>query len=275
MKGAIGMDTAIADSREGTSTTNDEVDALEDGIEALDKKVVEATENRKEENAVYAEMMASDAAELEQMRAHRDIPLTTPEDVQAYSKKTEESNGVIAKMHSRSKDLDEKEAQGGHEEMMKDNGPPCYGPWGGIRPAVEPNVHSANERCLKSVTQDLPTLQAVQDLQESDALPAPLPHRVLQFSTRAGEQRRAGTSVCILTYDQVTGTARQSLPLLLAGPTSPMRSAPQLALVQHALSATQPQLNVASTTNNIRRARRAGWPQRLKPQKQMGRPQRL
>ena len=73
-------------------------------------------------------------------------------------------------------------------------------------PAVEPNG-------LKFTTRDLPTLQAVQDLQESDALPAPLPHRVLQFSTRAGEQRRAGTSVGILTYDQVTGTARQSLPL--------------------------------------------------------------
>jgi hypothetical protein len=58
-------------------------------------------------------------------------------------------------------------------------------------------------------------------------------------------------------------------------PASKGELAPKSAWVWHALSATQPQLNVASTTNNIRRARRAGWPQRLKPQKQMGRPQRL
>ena len=147
-KGVTEMDTAIADSSEGISTTKNEVAALEDGIEALDKEVVEATENRKEENAKYAELMASDAAEFEQMRAHRDTPPPTPEDIQAYGKKTEESNGTIAMMHSRFKNLDEKETQGGYEEMMKNNDPrrPLRrGPWGGVHPAVEQTVEQTVE----------------------------------------------------------------------------------------------------------------------------------
>ena len=137
-KGVTEMDTAIADSSEGISTTKNEVTTLEDGIEALDKQVVEATENHKQENAKFTELMASDAAEFEQMHAHRDTPPTTPEDIQAYSKKTEESNGVVAMMHSRFENLDEKEAQGGYEEMTKNNGPLRHGPWGGIRPVLEP-----------------------------------------------------------------------------------------------------------------------------------------
>ena len=46
-KGVTEMDTAIADSSEGISTTKNEVTTLENGIEALDKQVVEATENHK------------------------------------------------------------------------------------------------------------------------------------------------------------------------------------------------------------------------------------
>merc|ERR1719161_2186737 len=39
--------------------------ALEEGIKALDKSVAEATEQRKEENAEYTELMASDGAAKE------------------------------------------------------------------------------------------------------------------------------------------------------------------------------------------------------------------
>ena len=49
----------------------------------------------------------------------RDIRQTTHEIVKIYSKKTEESNVDIA--------VDEKEAQGGHDEMMR---------WGGTQPSV-------------------------------------------------------------------------------------------------------------------------------------------
>merc|ERR1719326_75494 len=43
----------------------DEIQALEDGIAALDKSVAEATETRKEENAEFTELMANDAAAKE------------------------------------------------------------------------------------------------------------------------------------------------------------------------------------------------------------------
>ena len=97
--------------------------------------------------------------------------------------------------------------------MMKNNGPLRHGPWGGIRPVAEPNANPAVEpNGLKFATRDLPTLQAVQDLQESDALPAPLLHPVLQLSTRAGKQRRADVAVGILIDDQVIGLRRSLGP---------------------------------------------------------------
>jgi septal ring factor EnvC (AmiA/AmiB activator) len=56
------LDTAIAQAEEGIATLKDEIEALEDGIKALDKQVAAATEQRKEENEDYTEMMAQDAA---------------------------------------------------------------------------------------------------------------------------------------------------------------------------------------------------------------------
>merc|ERR1719271_965496 len=56
---------AIAKGKEGIAALTDEVAALEAGIKALDKSVAEATEQRKEENADYTELMASDAAAKE------------------------------------------------------------------------------------------------------------------------------------------------------------------------------------------------------------------
>merc|ERR1719359_683046 len=47
------------------ATTVDEIDALEDGIKALDKSVVEATENRKTEHTTYVDTMAADNAAKE------------------------------------------------------------------------------------------------------------------------------------------------------------------------------------------------------------------
>merc|ERR1712188_114972 len=43
----------------------DEIAALEAGLKALDKSVAEATEQRKEENSAFTELMASDAAAKE------------------------------------------------------------------------------------------------------------------------------------------------------------------------------------------------------------------
>merc|ERR1711865_212907 len=53
---------AIAKEKEGVATLADEIKALEAGIVALDRSVADATEQRKEENADYTELMASDSA---------------------------------------------------------------------------------------------------------------------------------------------------------------------------------------------------------------------
>merc|ERR1719217_1900173 len=56
------LEKAIAKEKEAIAALADEIKALEEGIVALDKSVAEATEQRKEENAEYTELMASDAA---------------------------------------------------------------------------------------------------------------------------------------------------------------------------------------------------------------------
>merc|ERR1711967_48887 len=105
-----------ADLTEKITTTTAEIDALEDGIKQLDKDVAEATENRKEENEEYKELMASNAAAknllgmaknrmnkfynpslhepaLSQLDQQDDeAPPPPPEAVKAYSKKSEDSN---------------------------------------------------------------------------------------------------------------------------------------------------------------------------------------
>merc|ERR1719379_1645666 len=56
---------AIADAEEGIATVTEEIKALEEGIKALDKSVAEATEQRKEENKEYTELMAGNTAAKE------------------------------------------------------------------------------------------------------------------------------------------------------------------------------------------------------------------
>jgi septal ring factor EnvC (AmiA/AmiB activator) len=59
------LETVISDTKEGIAATKDEIAALEAAIKALDKAVAEATEQRKEENEDYTELMASDSAAKE------------------------------------------------------------------------------------------------------------------------------------------------------------------------------------------------------------------
>jgi len=59
------LEKAIAKEKEGVAALAEEIAALEAGIAALDKSVAEATEQRKEENAEYSELMASDGAAKE------------------------------------------------------------------------------------------------------------------------------------------------------------------------------------------------------------------
>merc|ERR1719353_2407565 len=59
------LETVIADTKDGIETLKSEIDALGKTIKALDKAVAEATEQRKEENEDFTELMASDSAAKE------------------------------------------------------------------------------------------------------------------------------------------------------------------------------------------------------------------
>merc|ERR1719359_2230770 len=56
------LEKAIAKGKEGVAALATEIKALQEGIAALDKSVAEATEQRKEENSEYTELMANDGA---------------------------------------------------------------------------------------------------------------------------------------------------------------------------------------------------------------------
>jgi chromosome segregation ATPase len=146
------LTAAIEDAKETIATLTDEIKALGEGIVALDKSVAEATANRKEENSDFKTLFASDAAAKEllefaknrlnkfynpklykpdfvQVHAH-DAPPPPPETFGAYSKKSEESGGVIAMIDTLIKELDtemteaeteEKLAQEEYEELMADS----------------------------------------------------------------------------------------------------------------------------------------------------------
>merc|ERR1719487_38737 len=64
-RGISNLEKAIEKEKEAIAALADEIKALEAGIVALDKSVAEATEQRKEENVEYNELMASDGAAKE------------------------------------------------------------------------------------------------------------------------------------------------------------------------------------------------------------------
>jgi hypothetical protein len=59
------LETAISKEKESIATLVEEIKSLEAGIASLDKSVASATEQRKEENKEFTELMASDAAAKE------------------------------------------------------------------------------------------------------------------------------------------------------------------------------------------------------------------
>jgi len=159
-------ETAIKEMQGAIETLIAETKALIAGVKALDKSVAEATEQRKEENTDYKELMQSDGmakeilgyaknrlnkfynpklykapageeepASFVQIRAHAELngdkaaPPPPPETFGPYTKKSEDSNGVIAMIDTLVRDLDkemqeaeinEKESQDDYEKMMED-----------------------------------------------------------------------------------------------------------------------------------------------------------
>jgi|Transcript_98110 predicted nucleic acid-binding Zn-ribbon protein len=59
------LETVLAETKDSIASTKADIDALSSGIKDLDKAVAEATEQRKEENEDFTELMASDAAAKE------------------------------------------------------------------------------------------------------------------------------------------------------------------------------------------------------------------
>jgi peptidoglycan hydrolase CwlO-like protein len=141
---------AIADHKERIATLAEEIEALGDGVRALDQQVAEATAERKDEHEDNVQTLASDGAakkliglatnrmnqfynpKLAKSFAQRSsvAPPPPPETFGAYSKKGEESTGVIAMMDMMVADLDkeiteieteEKENQAEYEKMIADS----------------------------------------------------------------------------------------------------------------------------------------------------------
>jgi len=59
------LETAIEDAKESISTLKVEIEALDDGIKALDKEVADATETRKEEHEDYVETLSGNTAAVD------------------------------------------------------------------------------------------------------------------------------------------------------------------------------------------------------------------
>merc|ERR1719183_3308989 len=59
------LEKSIEDANDGIEATKADIEALQKSIKALDKAVAEATEQRKEENEEFTELMASDSAAKE------------------------------------------------------------------------------------------------------------------------------------------------------------------------------------------------------------------
>jgi chromosome segregation ATPase len=154
--------TAIEELEGAIATWTTEISDLKAGIAALDKSVAEATKLRKEQNSEYQQLMEEQKAakeillfaknrlnkfynpklykppvELAQVRAHRTdsdsgaAPPPPPETFGAYTKKSEETNGVIAMIDKLVMDTDvtmkeaeteEKDAQEDYEKLMSDAG---------------------------------------------------------------------------------------------------------------------------------------------------------
>jgi chromosome segregation ATPase len=146
------LSKASDDAKESIATLAEEIAALAAGVVALDKEVAEATAVRKEENAEFKDVLASNTAAVDllgaaknrlnkfynpklykapparsMLQAAPDAPPATPD---AYSKKGEESTGVIALLDNLIADLEkenqtmeteEKNAQEEYETFMADS----------------------------------------------------------------------------------------------------------------------------------------------------------
>jgi len=153
------LEALIADTKSSIGNTETDIANLEAGIMALDKSVTVATELRKAEHEEYSSLMSSNAAAKELLGFAKNrlnkfynpklykapkvkegseaksslmqaAPPPPPESFEAYSKKSEGSNGIVHMLDVLIKDLvqemteaetTEKDGQGDYEKMMSDS----------------------------------------------------------------------------------------------------------------------------------------------------------
>jgi predicted nucleic acid-binding Zn-ribbon protein len=153
------LEVSISEATDGVATLKQEIESLEDAIKALDKSVSEATAQRQSEHEDFTGLMSSDAAAKELLRfainrlnrfykpslhkatqsetvlaqisSHAQQRRDAPAPFEAYSKKKDESDGVIEMLDRLVKNLDkemteastaEEDAQKDYEQMLKDAG---------------------------------------------------------------------------------------------------------------------------------------------------------
>jgi len=159
LKSISDSEALIADTKSSIANTETDIANLEAGIEALDKSVTEATELRKSEHEEYSSLMSSNAAAKELLGFAKNrlnkfynpklykapkvekgseaksslmqaAPPPPPESFEAYSKKSEASNGIVHMLDVLIKDLvkemteaetTEKDSQADYEKMMSDS----------------------------------------------------------------------------------------------------------------------------------------------------------
>jgi len=219
------LTTVIENSKEEIAKLSEEIDILKAGIKELDKNVLEATEQRKEENEDFKELMASDTAAKELMKfaknrlnkfynpklykappkkelskedrivenmsgssaslaqvsehTQQEAPPPPPETFGAYSKKSEDSMGVMAMIDLLIADLDkemteaetnEKDAQADYETLMRDSAEKrtkdskLLSEKETIKAETEANLESSTEEKASTSKELMSTMQYIQSL---------------------------------------------------------------------------------------------------------------
>jgi septal ring factor EnvC (AmiA/AmiB activator) len=202
------LEKSIEDTKEEIATLTDEIAALHQGIEDLDKAVKEATEVRKEEHEDYVTLMTNNGAAVElikmaknrmnkfynpkmykepalvQVNLHlqdddTEAPAPPPETWGAYSKKSEESNGVLAMMDSlvaelekeiQEADFEEKDSQKEYETMMTESAnkrrldSKSITEKEGNKADAEANLQSAGEEKISKMKEAMATVDLLKEL---------------------------------------------------------------------------------------------------------------
>jgi chromosome segregation ATPase len=236
-------ETAIEQAEESMAALKEEIKMLEGGIKALDKSVAEASEQRKAEHTEFTELMSSNAAAKEllhvainrlnkfynpalfnppkrefaeaallQISRERDAPAPPPETYGAYSKKTEETGGVVQMIKNLVKELDkemteaetqEHDSQKEYEDMTADSAEKraadtksLNGKKSGLA-TTETQLVAHNEAKKSSVNELGATMQFLQSLHVScDWL---LKYHDMRSEARASEVDALGKAKAVLS----------------------------------------------------------------------------